>query len=183
MKKLFIASHPLKLAAIIWLLFALDVLWPGSFNQYGIYPRQLPGLAGILIAPWLHLDLLHIASNTLPLLILGSLLQAYGSRVFIWVSVITALVSGLGVWLFSAPGITVGASGVVYGYWGFLLAAGFIHRSLKSIAIAVVVGLLYSALLLSLFSVDSGVSWSAHFFGVVGGVLSVFVLKKSWVSQ
>lgn len=183
MKKIFMASYALKLAALIWLIFAIDLILPIDLNRFGIYPRSLSGLTGIAFAPWLHHSIFHIVSNTVPLIILGSLLQLYGARVFINVTIISALISGLGVWVFSSPAITVGISGVVFGYWGFLLAAGVILRSFKSIAIAVVVGVLYSALLLSLLKVSYGISWSGHFFGALGGVIAAYLLKTTITNQ
>ena len=117
-------AEGLFVLAIIWVVFMVDLLIPGySFNQFGIDPRSLPGLLGILFAPFLHASLFHIISNTIPLLILPFLTGLTTSRRnIIKVMVLGAIGSGLGTWMFSLGGVVVGASGVVFALIGFLLS-------------------------------------------------------------
>lgn len=148
----------------------------GGLDQYGILPRNLIGLRGILFAPFLHGGLGHLIGNTIPFVILGWLVMLREITDFAAVSVISALVSGLGTWLFGTRGIHIGASGVIFGYLGYLLARGYFERSGTAIAIALFVGTLYGSLLWGILPLQHGISWEGHLFGFLGGILSAKLL-------
>lgn len=147
-----------------------------SLDQYGILPRNLIGLRGILFAPFLHGGFGHLIGNTIPFIVLGWLVMLREISDFAAVSIISALVSGLGTWLFGTRGIHIGASGVIFGYLGYLLARGYFERSGVAIAIALFVGTLYGSLLWGILPLQHGISWEGHLFGFVGGVLSAKLL-------
>jgi len=175
------------LVALMWGLEIADQLFFRQFlrtslDSYGIFPRKLLGLRGILFAPFLHGSFAHLIGNTIPFLTLGWLVMLRETRDFFWVSVITALVSGTGTWIFGSSGFHIGASGVVFGYLGYLLLRGYFERSALSIAISLGVGTLYGSLLWGLLP-RYGISWEGHLFGFVGGVLAAWLLTPSRIKE
>ncbi|WP_088891345.1 rhomboid family intramembrane serine protease [Leptolyngbya ohadii] len=165
---------------LLWVLETLDqLLLRNRLNRLGIRPRTRIGLRGILFAPLLHGSWGHLAANTVPFLVLGWLVMLGGLRQFAIVSAVVWIVSGLGVWLFAPRNsLHIGTSGVVFGYLGFLLARGYFERDLGSIAVAVVVLLLYGSLLWGILPFRRGISWQGHLFGLGGGVLAARYLPE-----
>ena len=165
---------------LMWGLEFLDWITPGIlFEQFGIHPRSPFGLLGILFAPVLHSSWSHLITNTSPFIIFGGLIALNGAAEFWWVTLSCVCISGLGVWLVSPTNsITVGASGVIFGYFGYLLLRGFFERKLSSIFISLAVGFCYGGIIFQVFPAEQGVSWPAHFFGLVGGVVVAQVLSK-----
>ncbi len=160
--------------AFMWAIFLLDAFLSLQLIRFGIVPRETSGLIGILCSPFLHNGSLHIISNSVPLLVMGILVQSYGRAIYLRASFIIILCSGTGVWLFSQPAVVVGASGLVFGFWSFLLAAVLFRRSFSSLLIATLTMLLYGGLLWSVFEVRERISWSGHFWGAVGGVVAAY---------
>lgn len=168
------------LIAIFWGLEIIDSLFlAGALNIYGIRPRSITGLLGILFAPFLHGSLAHVAANTIPFLTLGWLIMLRETSDFFVVTIITMLVSGLGVWL-TAPvnSIHIGASGLIFGYFGFLLLRGYFERSFAAILFSLVVGLLYGGLIWGVLPLQYGISWQGHLFGFIGGALAARLLAR-----
>lgn len=160
--------------ALIWILEIIDfLLFRGRLNRYGIRPRSISGLGGILLAPLLHGNFRHLAANTVPFVTLGALVMLGGLERFFSVTAIVVLVSGLGVWLLGSPRtVHIGASGVIFGYFGFLLLRGYFEQDLFSSGVSLVVGLLYGSLIWGVLPSRRGMSWQGHLFGFVGGVLA-----------
>jgi membrane associated rhomboid family serine protease len=170
----------LGFVALIWLVELVDLLlFGGALDRAGIRPRSEGGLWGIVLAPFLHAGPAHLIANTVPLLVLGWLVMVRGMRDWLWVTVVVVLLGGLGVWLFGRPAtIHVGASGLAFGYLGYVLMRGFFERSLAAIAIAVVAGLLYGGALWGVLPGQRGVSWEGHFFGLAGGAGAAGVHRR-----
>jgi membrane associated rhomboid family serine protease len=173
------------LVAIAWGLEIFDLFilkrgfnQMGGLDQFGILPRNLIGLRGILFAPFLHGGLGHLIGNTIPFLVLGWFIMVREISDFFVVTIISALVSGLGTWLFGAPGIHIGASGVIFGYLGYLLLRGYFERSAVAIAMSLFVCVLYGSLLFGLSPFQPGISWEGHLFGFLGGILSARLLAN-----
>jgi membrane associated rhomboid family serine protease len=165
------------LAGLMWLLELLDILLGQRLNLFGIQPRTIAGLFGILLMPFLHGGLAHLAANTLPFLALGWLVMLRRTADFIAVTVIVCLVAGGAIWLFGpARTVHIGASALIFGYLGFLLLRGYFERSASAIFIAVVVFLLYGGLLLGVFPGAPGVSWQGHLAGFFSGVLAAYLM-------
>lgn len=165
--------------AIIWILEIVDIFFlRGRLNSYGILPRHLIGLRGILFAPFLHCGFGHLIANTVPFLTLGWLIMLRETSDFFVVSALTMLVSGLGVWLFGSRGFHIGASGLIFGYLGFLLLRGFFERSVISILLSLIVGFLYGGVIWGILPTQPGVSWEGHLFGFIGGVLAARLLSR-----
>jgi membrane associated rhomboid family serine protease len=173
--------EPIALAGLFWLVFFVDVAFLET-ARFGIHPREVSGLWGVFTAPFFHGSLMHIMSNTIPFLILGLATRIHGSAIFWSVFFGAMILGGLGTWLFSGAGSVVGASGIIFGFWAFLIAYGIFKKSIKSILIAVVVVILYGALIFSLFRFSAYVSWSGHFFGAASGLIMAYVLNQMSLS-
>ena len=170
------------LAALVTIMWAVELI--NSLDSYrldhdGIVPRSLAHLDGIVFAPFLHASFSHLLGNTIPFVILGVVIALAGAGRLLLVSVIVALVSGAGVWL-TAPGgsVTVGASGVVFGYATYLISLGLFNRQALEIGLGVVVLLLFGGALISDLIPHTGISWEAHLFGGIGGVLAAGALSR-----
>lgn len=162
-----------------WVVEIVDlIVYGGQLDQYGILPRHIIGLRGILWSPFLHGNLAHLIANTGPFLILGWLVMVQETTDFFWVTAITMLVAGGGVWLFGAPAYHIGASSLIFGYLGFLLFRGLFERNLGSIALSLVVGFIYGGLIWGVLPGQPGISWEGHLFGLIGGVLAARFLAN-----
>ncbi len=172
----------LVLGGFVALLFAIELfnaLMLRSLNRtFGLRPRSADGLLDILTFPLLHANLNHLLSNSLPLIIFGFLVFLSGLRVFLTALAFSWLGSGLTVWLIGNGGITVGASGLVFGLFAFLLVRGFFNHSWRQILLAVVLFMGYGSILLGILPLVAGyVSWQAHLGGVAGGVVAALLLR------
>lgn len=166
--------------SLLWIIEIVDVfLFRGRLNAYGVRPRSIQGLEGIIFMPFLHGSFAHLAANTLPFVTFGWLIMLRETSDFFIVSAVTVLVSGLGVWLTGAPNsVHIGASGLIFGYFGFLLLRGYFERSFTSILVSLIVGLVYGSLIWGVLPQQPGVSWQGHLFGFVGGVLAAQILGR-----
>lgn len=166
--------------SVLWVLEIADTLiFKGWLNRFGILPRRWLGLRGILLAPLLHGNLRHLSMNTVPLVVLGWLILVCSTQVFVIVTAAVWLIGGLGVWLFAGSKSNhIGASGLVFGYLGFLLTNGYVEQSLVAIATTILVGLLYGSTLWGVLPLQRGVSWQGHLFGVLTGGLCAYYLPQ-----
>jgi len=159
--------------AVFWVVFLVNTLLGGALLVFGVIPRTMIGLRGILFAPFLHANLNHIVANSIPFLVLGWMVMLRDQRHFIPVTLAAMVGSGLTAWLLGAPGsVHIGASGVIFGYLGFLMLSGWYARSVGSILISLVVTVLWGGLVLGVMPGTPGISWQAHIGGFIGGVLA-----------
>jgi membrane associated rhomboid family serine protease len=167
--------------AFIWVLELIDqLIFRGALDSLGIQPRNTDRWWGILAAPLLHGGLAHLIANTVPLLVLGWLVLLRGMSTFVTVSMLAVVLGGLGVWLFADPRtIHIGASGLIFGFLGYLLLRGYFERSVSSILIAVIVVVVYGGALWGVLPGQPGVSWEGHLFGFLSGVAAARFLIPS----
>ena len=157
--------------ALIWAIEVIDTFVLGSrLQRGGIQPREPDGLDGVLWAPFLHSDWGHVFSNTAPLAVLGGLVALRGRARWIGVTVAAVIIGGGLTWLFGGTGNHIGASGVVFGYFGALLGAAFFERRPAALGPAFVAIMLYYGLIVGLVPQD-GISWEGHLFGVIAGLM------------
>lgn len=163
----------------IWFIAILDrLIFDGSLNAFGVRPRSLIGLRGVLFMPFLHGGFGHLLANTLPFIILGAVVMLGGMSNFFSVVIVTMLVSGLGIWLFGSSGsVHIGASGLVFGFFGFILTRAYFERSLGAIVLAVVIFIFYGSIIWGVLPFQNGVSWLGHLFGFIGGAVAAYLLS------
>ncbi len=160
------------LAAVMWAVEVLNGFMGHRLNDYGILPRTTAGLIGIPLAPFLHAGIGHVLSNTIPLLVLGSLTAFQAKKAFGVTTLWIVCVGGAGVWVIGRSDLHVGASGLVFGYFGFLVARGWYDRRFFPILMAVAVAVVYGGLLFGVLPTRGFVSWEGHLCGLVAGVLA-----------
>lgn len=163
----------LGLAAVMWVVEVVDSLDSHRLDGDGIVPRSAARLYGIATAPFLHASFGHLLANTIPFLILGLAIAFRGALRVVAVTIVVALVSGIGTWL-TAPShsVTIGASGVVFGYATYLIARGFFNHRAGEIALGLGVGVLFGGALVASLVPHTGISWEAHLFGAIGGLVA-----------
>jgi len=159
--------------AVFWAVFVVNSLLGGALLSLGVIPRTTIGLRGILFAPFLHGSLNHIVANSIPFLALGWMVMLRDERHFIPVTLAGMVGSAVMAWLLGAPGsVHIGASGVIFGYLGFLMLSGWYTRSFGSILLSVIVTLAWGSLVLGMMPGEPGISWQAHIGGFLGGVFA-----------
>ena len=164
---------------LLWLIQLIN--WADSYHldRFGILPHHESHLGDIFTAPLLHFNWSHLEGNSIPFLVLGFLAAYRGIPRFIAVTLIVAITSGLAVWFFqSSTELTVGASGLIFGYFGYVLVRGIFDRNLVDVAVGVLAGMLYFSILTVAIPGTPGVSWIGHAGGLVGGVLAGWVLRS-----
>jgi membrane associated rhomboid family serine protease len=169
---------------VLSLVEVADRLTHGEIDRIaGIRPHDITSLDGVLLAPLVHDGFDHLVANSAPLILMGTFVLATGTRRFLLATLLIAIVSGLGVWFLTPPNyLVIGASGVIFGWLGFLLVRGIVERSLWSFCVAIVVGLLYGWQVTALFPNQNQVSWQGHLFGFGGGVLAAILLRRRRVA-
>ena len=171
-----IATQALTLGVplgIAWVTLGVNALVGGSLSVFGVQPRSVDGLRGIVLAPFLHGSFSHLAANSLSFLVLGWLVLAGGRWTFARVTAVGALGSGLASWLLGAPGsVHIGASGVIFGYLGYLMTAGVFARRLSTVLVSLGVTAMWGAMVWGVLPGQMGVSWQGHLGGFIGGVLA-----------
>lgn len=166
--------------ALLWLLEAVDLVTGHALDTYGISPREVVELRDIVPAAFLHFGFGHVAANTVPLLVFGFLAALGGIRRFLAVAALIVVVDGLGVWLVSpAHSVTAGASGLIFGLFGYLLVRGFVDRKPMDILVGLLIGAVWGGtILFGISPTQSGVSWQGHLFGLLAGVAAAFVFRR-----
>lgn len=166
--------------ALLWVLEAVDAVSGHALDSYGISPREFGELRDVVPAAFLHFGFDHLAANSLPLLVMGFLAALSGIRRLLAVTALITLVSGLGVWL-TAPAYstTAGASGVVFGLFGYLVVRGFVDRRIGDVLVGLLVGAVYGSILWGVLPTTTGVSWQGHLFGLIGGVVAAVAFRRT----
>lgn len=162
---------PLILLAAMIVVFVVELLIPGDLSGFGIRPRSIGGLTGVVLSPFLHGNIFHLIANAAPILVMGVMLSMLDPKLFIYRTVVLIVASGLLTWLISTSGVVVGASGLAFAYWAYLIVNGVKTKKMKDIIISLLTIILYGALLFSLFRYIPGVSWAGHFSGAIVGAL------------
>lgn len=167
-----------SVTAVMWVLEAFDYTAGGRLDGFGIQPRDVNDLPDIFTAPFMHAGFGHLMANTLPFLILGFIAAARGIAKFLAASLIIIVVGGLGVWFLSSAN-TLGSSILIFGFFGYLVGRGIFERRLLDIGIAVAVVAVYGTMIFGVIPGDPGISWQGHLFGLIGGVLASWFLRRS----
>src|SRR5437660_4712273 len=161
------------IVALMWVVEVINSLDNNALDRDGIYPRNFGRLWGILTAPFLHVSFAHLISNTIPFLFMGLIIALRGAARVAIVTLIVIVIGGLGTWLIApAHSVTVGASGVVFGYATYLLARGFFDRSALELMTGLVVGVVFGGMLIGSLVPHDHVSWQGHLCGGIAGVLA-----------
>ncbi len=169
----------LRFAGLLWLVKLVEIFLGISFAGFGIFPRSVSGLLGILLAPLLHGDVIHLLSNTILLLVLGTVMFWLYRGVAVPVFFYCYFVTGLLVWIFGRASIHIGASGLLYGIALFLMTIGLFKKDPKSIFVSVAVVFFYSSILWGVLPVDPRISFESHLMGALVGICCASSFSRS----
>lgn len=169
---------PTVFVAIIGLIHFAGYVLDVSLVSYGVFPRKLSGLIGILTSPLIHADFKHLFNNSIPLIILGSALFYFYKEVAFKVSFWIYLMVGIWTWVSARESYHIGASGVLYGLFSFLLVSGFLRKNKNLISLSFTVIFLYGSLVWGIFPIDVKVSFEGHLWGFVAGIVLAFYYKR-----
>ncbi len=165
------------MAAVMWIVEVIDTIDNHRLDQWGIEPRDVEGLRGVVAAPFLHAGFDHLISNTIPFLLLGLLIALNGVVRVLAVTGIVMLIGGLGTWVFAPENtLHIGASGVVFGYAAYLISRGVFDKSALELGIGALVVVVWGGALLASLVPREGISWQGHLFGAIGGVVAARML-------
>lgn len=172
-------KYPIFFLLLLWAIEAVDTIFNLGLSVLGIYPRQWSGLPGILTSPLIHSTWGHLASNSLPIITLTTILVLFYRKVANQAMIMIWLGTGMMVWLFARPSYHIGASGLVYGLIGFIFFTGIFKKNIKSIVLSLIVLTLYSGSVESMFpNAGNNISWESHLFGAMVGLVISFVLRS-----
>ena len=166
------------LLAVIWGVEAVNLIMGHGLASWGILPRSISGLIGIPLSPFIHGSLVHAVSNTVPLIVLGGLTLTAGRGRFWEATILIVLLSGALVWVFARGAYHIGASGLVFGYFGILLSRAVFERGIVSLAIAMITVALYGGLIWGVLPSRSYISFEAHLFGLIAGIAVAWLERR-----
>jgi membrane associated rhomboid family serine protease len=169
----------IALAALCWMVFVFNnLIWHGNLAQHGIIPRHVDSLAGIIWSPFLHASYQHLAANTLPLLILGGIVCARGKGTFAVVTIGGILLVGGLTWLFARSACHIGASGLIFCYFGYIASLAWFNRTFGTLCLSVICILGYGGMIKGILPTHAGISWEGHLAGLVAGVVLGSLMSK-----
>jgi membrane associated rhomboid family serine protease len=172
---------PAAMVAVMVIVQVVSMFPAVNLARYGgIQPRDVDGLVGVVTSPYIHGGWWHLLSNAVPFLVFGFLVMVHGVKQFVAVTLVVWLVAGLGVWAIAPENsLTVGASGIVFGWLAYLLARGFFNRSAAQLLLGVVLFAIWGGMFWGLLPGAPGISWQGHLCGTLGGVLAAFLASKA----
>jgi membrane associated rhomboid family serine protease len=170
--------HTLGIILLIpWSLFFITHFINNRILLLGIIPRHIRGIPGILCAPLLHANFNHIFFNSIPLLVLSNFILINGLHYYLIVTLLITVLSGLAIWCFAKPGLHIGASALITGYWGFLISNIYQYGSVTNIILGLLSLYYFAGIFLGIFPREKGVSWQGHLFGLLAGLGTSYLLK------
>lgn len=176
-----VVGYPLLFVLLIWIVFWIEVRSGISFNDFGIYPRTMVGLRGIICSPFIHADITHLWHNTLPLMILSAALFFFYHNNAWKVLLVGVFLTGFLTWSLGRPANHIGASGVIYMLFGFLFFKGITAKHFRLIALSFVVVFIYGSMVMYVLPIDPKISWEGHLSGILSGAMLGFFVKKGVV--
>ncbi len=168
--------------AVMVAILSFENLFNLDFGVYGVYPRTLSGMKGIFLSPFIHGDATHLFNNSIPLLVLGTLLFYFYRKISWEVSTIIWLASGLWLWIIGRPSYHIGASSFVYGLAAFLFFSGLIRRNASLLTISLLVVFLYGSLIWGIFPIEEHISWEGHLAGAIAGTVTAWFYRQHGAS-
>jgi membrane associated rhomboid family serine protease len=166
----------LEWVGVLWVIQFINASLGYRLNYLGTYPRSIHGLIGIFFTPFLHADFNHLFFNSIPLVVLTNLMMLHGLANFYCATVIIIVLGGIALWLFGSKNIHIGASGLIMGYFGYLLSDAYTHLNAQSIIVAGIALYYFSGLIFSLFpSSTKNISWTGHLFGFLAGLVALYL--------
>ena len=178
-----ILAIPLYFVLFLWLVFWIEVKFGYNLNKYGIYPRELKGLRGIFLSPFIHGDIKHLYHNSIPLFVLFFSLYYFYRKMALKLFIYGTLLTGIITWMIARKSFHIGASGIVYMLFSFIFFSGIIRKNYRLIAVSLMVIFLYGSMVWYLLPVKEDVSWEGHLSGFVVGLILAFYYRKEGIQK
>lgn len=172
---------PIVAIVTIWLIYWVEITFGYNFNTYGILPREIKGLRGVLFSPFIHSDASHLSSNSIPLFVLLASLFYFYRKIAHKVLIYGILFSGLFCWIIARDSYHIGASGVIYLLFSFIFFSGIIRKHYRLIAMSLVVIFLYGGMIWFIIPTEDRISWEGHLSGFLIGLLFAFLYRKKGI--
>ena len=169
---------PLAFLAVIWFIHIFQFIFNLEFGYLGVFPREWFGIKGIIASPLIHADFSHLTNNSIPFLVLGTMMIFFYRKVAVSSFFMIYFITGIAVWLLARQRFHIGLSGVVFGLVTFVMSNGFFRRNVRSIVLALIVFLLYSGMLAGVFPMKEGISWESHLYGALAGIFTAYYYKE-----
>ncbi len=173
MKKVFLKTIkiPIIFVFVIWVVKILEVYFNINLYEFGVFPREINGLRGILCAPFIHADFNHLFNNSVPILILGSLFIFFYKKISFEIFLWLFFISGIFLWGIGRPNYHIGASGMIYALATFLFVSGIIKKDTRLASISLIIAFLYGSLIWGIFPAKENISWEGHLSGLISGLI------------
>ncbi|MCF8714037.1 rhomboid family intramembrane serine protease [Joostella atrarenae] len=175
---LWMLIYPLFFGLTIWTVYWFELTFGFDFTHYGVYPRTLSGLRGVVLSPFIHSSVEHLYSNTLPLMILSSALFYFYNKISWKVLLLGVLLSGFFTWLIGRPAYHIGASGLIYVLVSFIFFKGIFAKNRRLIALSLVTVFVYGSMFWFIFPVENKISWEGHLSGFLVGLFLAIIFKS-----
>ena len=173
-----VVAFPMGFVLLLWIVFWIETRWHVRLSEYGVYPRTLTGLRGIIFSPFLHGNLQHLFNNTVPLFVLIAALRYFYRVHFFQVLLLGIILSGLLTWIVGRPSYHIGASGLIYVLVSFIFFKGILTKYYRLVALSLIIVFLYGGLVWYVFpDVDTTISWEGHLSGFITGFVFAFMYK------
>jgi len=173
-------KYALCIVLILWIIKCIESLLGLNFYTFGIYPRSTDGLWGILTSPLIHGNFQHLIANTIPMLVLTTLLFLFYRKKAVFIFILLWITAGILTWIIGRPSWHIGISSVIYALASFLIFGGFFSKNFKLIIVSIIVIIAYSGLIFGVFPGEERVSWEGHLSGALGGLLWAYVFRKEY---
>ncbi len=174
-------TFPLLFVFVIWFVYWLEIKFGWNFNKFGVYPRSLSGLKGVFNAPFIHSDTNHLFNNSVPLLVLSVCLFYFYKEVAAKVLLYGGIITGLFTWIIARESYHIGASGIVYLLFSFVLFSGIIRKNYRLVAVSFITIFLYGSMVWYVLPIKEGMSWEGHLSGLVTGFIFALLYRKKGI--
>ncbi|MFK5957946.1 MAG: rhomboid family intramembrane serine protease [Lutibacter sp.] len=169
---------PLITIILIWIIYYVEIKFGFNFNKYGIYPKSIIGLRGILFSPFIHSNTSHLINNSVPLFVMMGCLYYFYQKIATKILIMGLILTGLLTWVIGRPSYHIGASGIIYLLVSFIFFSGIIRKYYRLIALSLIVVFLYGSMVWYIFPTEERISWEGHLSGFVVGFLFAFLFRK-----
>jgi len=172
---------PLIFVILIWGIYWIEIKFGFNFNKFGILPRELGGLMGVLCSPFIHSDTNHLFNNSIPLFVLSTCLFYFYKKVSVKVLIFGGFFTGLLTWFIARESYHIGASGIVYLLFSFVFFSGIIRKHYRLVSVSLITIFLYGSMIWYVLPIKEGISWEGHLSGLITGVVLAILFRKRGV--
>ncbi|NVK53683.1 MAG: rhomboid family intramembrane serine protease [Flavobacteriaceae bacterium] len=173
-----VITIPILFVFVIWFVYWVEIRFSLNFTKFGVLPRSLSGLKGIVFSPFIHSDTKHLFNNSIPLVVLTASLVYFYKRVYAEILFFGSILTGLFTWIIAREAYHIGASGVVYLLFSFVFFSGIIKKHYQLIAVSLAVIFLYGSMVWYVLPIKEGISWEGHLSGFIIGLIFAFLYRK-----